>query len=180
MIKNRIIFPGIIAYSNFFEDPMEIFKNVEEDGGWHPAETGAYGDGPSIIEEKRKGWMHRLDNETKIKKLNSFAAMALKEYKKIYGVDIKKLEGWCLLKYEVGDFFIAHTDDSHEYPRNISLVYYGNDDYVGGELEFIYFNNLKIKPRAGELILFPSDYIYVHSANHVISGEKFSSTSFAY
>jgi len=180
MIKSRIIFPGIIAYSNFFQDPMEIFKKVEDDGGWFPTQTGGPEEEARVIEEKRKGLMHVVRNKKKEKDLNVFATQALKEYKNIYGVYLKTMEPWYLLKYNVGDFFMAHTDDSHKYPRNVSFVYYGNDDYVGGEIEFIYFNNLKIKPKAGELILFPSNYMYVHQANKIISGKKYSAVSFAY
>jgi predicted 2-oxoglutarate/Fe(II)-dependent dioxygenase YbiX len=180
MIKNRKIFPGIIAYYGFYEEPMEIFNGVEEDGGWHAAETGSYGNGPSVIEEKRKGWMHVLKNLKKEKKIEKFVTEAIQHYRSVYGVDVKKMEGWCLLKYDEGDFFVAHTDDSHEFPRNISMVYYGNDDYIGGEIEFIYFNNLKIKPKAGELLIFPSSYIYIHQVNKIISGQKYAATSFAY
>jgi hypothetical protein len=60
------------------------------------------------------------------------------------------------------------------------MVYYANDDYEGGELEFIYFNNLKIKPNAGELLIFPSNYLFVHKVNPITKGEKYAATSFAY
>jgi predicted 2-oxoglutarate/Fe(II)-dependent dioxygenase YbiX len=179
-MKSRKIFPGVFAYSDFFDDPMEIFSNVEDMGGWHPAEAGAYGEGPSIVEERRRGLMYNLQRDPNVKKITAMSLEAIKHYKSFYGLNLKNLEGWCLLKYREGDFFSAHTDDSHDFPRQISMVYYANDDYEGGELEFIYFNNLKIKPNAGELLIFPSNYLFVHKVNPITKGEKYAATSFAY
>ena len=55
----------------------------------------------------------------------------------------------------------------------LSSVGYLNDNYEGGELFFDKLN-LKIKPKAGDLYLFPSAYIYSHAAMPVISGTKYS------
>jgi predicted 2-oxoglutarate/Fe(II)-dependent dioxygenase YbiX len=52
-------------------------------------------------------------------------------------------------------------------------VGYLNDDYEGGELFFDKLN-LKIKPQAGDLYLFPSSYIYSHAAMPVTDGTKYS------
>jgi predicted 2-oxoglutarate/Fe(II)-dependent dioxygenase YbiX len=49
------------------------------------------------------------------------------------------------------------------------MVYYPNDDYEGGELDFIHFG-VKIKPRAGQLFLFPSGYSYEHKVHPVTGG----------
>jgi predicted 2-oxoglutarate/Fe(II)-dependent dioxygenase YbiX len=50
------------------------------------------------------------------------------------------------------------------------MVYYPNDDYEGGELEFIHFG-VKVKPKAGQLFLFPSSYIYEHRITDIGDGE---------
>jgi predicted 2-oxoglutarate/Fe(II)-dependent dioxygenase YbiX len=62
-----------------------------------------------------------------------------------------------------------HPDDSFATPRTTSLVYYPNDDYEGGELEFIHFG-VKIKPKAGQLFLFPAGYSYEHKIHPVTGG----------
>jgi predicted 2-oxoglutarate/Fe(II)-dependent dioxygenase YbiX len=55
----------------------------------------------------------------------------------------------------------------------VSLVAYINDDYEGGELSFR-LQNLKIKPEAGDLFIFPSTFMYPHKAEVVTSGIKYS------
>ena len=74
-------------------------------------------------------------------------------------------------------FFKAHTDASHDYPRQLSLVYYLNDTYEGGEIEFPHLD-LKIKPLAGELIIFPANYLFLHAAKEVTSGFKYCAINF--
>jgi predicted 2-oxoglutarate/Fe(II)-dependent dioxygenase YbiX len=50
---------------------------------------------------------------------------------------------------------------------------YLNDDYEGGELWFPRFN-LTIKPKAGDVVVFPSTYIYEHASQDMVSGTKYS------
>ncbi len=56
--------------------------------------------------------------------------------------------------------------------RDISSVLYLNGNYSGGEIEFINLG-VKIKPRAGMLILFPGDETYTHFVHPVTSGKRF-------
>lgn len=99
----------------------------------------------------------------------------LSSYKKemMIGYDIYNPEGFNILKYEVGGRFGSHYDSYPGINRCISGLIYLNDDYEGGEIEFVYFN-LKIKPKAGTVILFPSNYPYRHIAHPVTSGTKYS------
>lgn len=50
---------------------------------------------------------------------------------------------------------------------------YLNDNYEGGELWFPRFD-LTIKPQAGDIVVFPSTYIYEHASQDMISGTKYS------
>lgn len=99
----------------------------------------------------------------------------LSSYKKemMIGYDIYNPEGFNILKYEVGGHFGSHYDSYPRINRCISGLIYLNDDYEGGEIEFVYFN-LKIKPKAGTVILFPPNYPYRHIAHPVTSGTKYS------
>jgi len=79
-----------------------------------------------------------------------------------------------IVRYGKGEYFKAHTDDSDSYRCTVSCVGYPNDTYEGGELAFPEFD-IKYKPKAGDFVLAPSSYIYVHSSEPVIDdGVKYS------
>lgn len=83
------------------------------------------------------------------------------------------VEGYSLLKYSGGQYYKAHYDGGTDTARSISAILYLNDDYTGGEIEFVNFG-IKIKPKAGMLILFPSNYAYRHIAHPVETGTKYA------
>jgi hypothetical protein len=82
-------------------------------------------------------------------------------------------ENYQLLKYRGGEEYKAHYDGGTNIGRSISSLCYLNDDYEGGELEFVNFG-IKIKPESGMMILFPSNYAYKHVAHPVTSGTKYA------
>ena len=82
-------------------------------------------------------------------------------------------EGYNLLRYEVGEEYKEHVDCGNGVFRTLSAILYLNDDYVGGELVFPELD-LVIKPKAGDLLLFPSNFSYVHKAAPITSGTKYS------
>jgi len=57
------------------------------------------------------------------------------------------------------------------YRLNISALFYVNDNYEGGEIVFPRFNKV-VKPKAGDLILFPSNGPYRHQVNEVIGKQN--------
>ena len=78
-----------------------------------------------------------------------------------------------ILRYESdGGHLPAHQDLGIS-SRLLSTVSYLNDDYVGGEIEFVH-SNVRIKPEAGSIIFFPSNYLYVHEVMPIISGTRYS------
>ena len=82
-------------------------------------------------------------------------------------------EPYGVLRYNGGEEYKAHYDGGSDMGRCISALAYLNDDYTGGEIEFPNFN-VKIKPQAGMLILFPSTFPYTHIAHPVIEGTKYA------
>lgn len=94
-------------------------------------------------------------------------------YTSYFGVQIQEYDHYQLMRYGIGQKFDKHMDDHFNYPRRISLIYYANDAYEGGELEFDQFK-LKIKPSKGQLVLFPSSYVYSHTVHPVTSGIRYS------
>jgi len=78
-----------------------------------------------------------------------------------------------LLRYEEGNMFHNHIDDHPQFPRVISLSMFLNDDFEGGELEFKEFN-IKIKPVAGEIVVFSSGFPYMHQVHPTSKGTRYA------
>jgi predicted 2-oxoglutarate/Fe(II)-dependent dioxygenase YbiX len=55
----------------------------------------------------------------------------------------------------------------------LSPILYLNDDYTGGEIEFVH-HGITIKPSPGMLVLFPANYAYSHIAHPVKTGTKYA------
>jgi len=83
------------------------------------------------------------------------------------------------------DFGYSHIDDNEQGARFATILFYLNDDMIGGETAFPRyvngksFHELKVKPEAGKAILFYDqlpdgnmDDFSQHSAKPVIRGEK--------
>jgi predicted 2-oxoglutarate/Fe(II)-dependent dioxygenase YbiX len=78
-----------------------------------------------------------------------------------------------MLKYSTGQEYHAHYDGGTGSGRSLSAIVYLNDDYEGGHVEFVNYG-VKIKPKPGMLLLFPSSYAYRHIAHPVTSGTKYA------
>jgi hypothetical protein len=75
----------------------------------------------------------------------------------------RKGEGYHDWHFEASSFFYAR--------RVLAWTIYLNDDYAGGELEFLYFAK-RIKPRAGDVVIFPATFTHAHRGNMVLDGDK--------
>jgi hypothetical protein len=96
------------------------------------------------------------------------------EYAKLYNIEEKAQisKDFVLNKYGENEEMGQHTDwNEDQSSLEYSFVVYLNDDYEGGE---IYFSNqdIKVKPKAGSIILFPSKEPYLHGSLKLISGRK--------
>lgn len=120
-----------------------------------------------------------LDRKT-LYLINSFimaAEMCFNDYTLRNGIDKSNLrlaiENTPIKRYFVGSSMGPHFDgqDGDE-DLVYSLCTYLNDDYEGGEL---YFPNqdITIKPKAGSLVMFPSQMPYVHEVKPVTNGVRY-------
>lgn len=99
-----------------------------------------------------------------------------------YGVEIDWFELPEILRYRAGGRYDPHVDAENwdresgrwvrGVDRDLSLLLYLNDAYTGGELEFGNFG-LRLQPKTGMLVVFPSDHRYVHAARPTQSGERY-------
>ena len=71
-----------------------------------------------------------------------------------------------------------HTEDASmgANRRIMATMMYLNDDFDGGETEFLY-QSLRVKPVKGMVLIWPAGFTHVHRGNPPLNGEKFISTS---
>jgi len=193
-MEKNILAPGIISFENVISDPINFINSLEDSVNskkiyWFDASQsdGGVESESQVVKSARNCKaisIPNYDNATNVsednflytihKELNKYLNPLLDEYCNEYNAPHWKLnEGWQLLKYGSDNYFINHYDDSKQYPRTMSMSFYLNDDYEGGEIEFSRFN-LKIKPKANQAIFFPANYVYNHTVHPVISGTRYA------
>lgn len=195
MFEKEELAPGIMSYLNVMENPQDFINDLEgivelKGLSWYAAQQSSGGEGsqsevaptirdcnvislppfdrnPSYRENGGTALaVHDFLNESLLPTINDYRF----SYSATHWVDS---EGWQILKYGQNNHFVNHYDDSKTFPRTVSMSFYLNDDYEGGEIEFPRFG-LKIKPKANQMILFPSNYVYNHSVLPVISGLRYA------
>jgi predicted 2-oxoglutarate/Fe(II)-dependent dioxygenase YbiX len=103
-----------------------------------------------------------------------------------YTVEVRDSEPLQVLHYGIGGHYIPHVDAETLYKddaglemwektldRDLSVVYFLNDDFEGGELVFPGLD-LVIEPEAGTLVCFPSDHNFIHGVNPVTAGDRYT------
>jgi predicted 2-oxoglutarate/Fe(II)-dependent dioxygenase YbiX len=103
-----------------------------------------------------------------------------------YNCEFKSYEPVQFLGYPVGGHYKGHNDGEHfNYEtrqwerlmeRDVSFLFYLNDQYGGGELEFGDLG-LTIKPKKGMMIAFPSYKEFAHKVHPVTWGHRYSLVS---
>lgn len=78
-----------------------------------------------------------------------------------------------ILRYEENEGFLPAHQDLGISSRLISTVSYLNDNYDGGEIEFRQ-SGVKIKPEAGSIVFFPSNFLYIHEVMPITKGTRYS------
>lgn len=100
--------------------------------------------------------------------------LCIDDYARYWGIDVVYYEAFNFVKYEgQGTHFNIHADHGPAYNCTVSAVIYINDDYEGGDLKFPRLDNLVYKPKAGDIAVFPSNYIYEHASLPMESGTKY-------
>lgn len=96
----------------------------------------------------------------------------MRDYESFWHLRMFYYESFNFVKYMPGKYFKVHADHGPYYTCTVSALVYLNDDYEGGELLFAR-HGLTFKPQAGDVVLFPSNYVYEHSSLEIRSGTKY-------
>lgn len=195
MIKNEIA-PGIVVYNDVIPNSEKLYEEIEErmlstNLKWSLAKVKE-GEENHVNTNSRDTSIFgvnylgkKVDNHEEIQKdLNLYLNNLFfeyfdpieKDYMNYYGIFADWHDTYGILKYGEGQQFTNHIDDHPSYHRRISTVYYLNENYAGGEINFPRFG-VTLKPKANQMIMFPSTYVYNHSVSPVIKGERYAVVS---
>ena len=103
-----------------------------------------------------------------------------------YNCEFKSYEPVQFLGYPVGGHYQGHNDgeffneETRQWERimdrDVSFLFYLNDQYGGGELEFTDLG-LTIRPKKGMMIAFPSYKDFAHQVHPVTWGHRYTLVS---
>lgn len=182
------LFPGIWVYRDVITKNLNITERVESfieknpQQSWQEATVGYQQKFPEYrdcldfkIQKNTNPNMSPQDMELNNIWQDAYNAQigAVEDYCRTYNVKMDYWEAMNFIKYGPGQHFQEHADHGFSYIATVSLVAYPNDNYEGGELFFPKLN-VNIKPKAGDLYIFPSTYLFSHRAMPVHSGLKYS------
>lgn len=100
----------------------------------------------------------------------------LQHYCSMYNITMEYQEAVNFVKYGPGHHFGVHSDHGFSYVCTVSTVMYLNDNYTGGGLYFPYLN-YTYTPEEGDIVLFPSNFMYSHAALPVEEGLKYAAVT---
>jgi hypothetical protein len=131
------------------------------------------------------------DNLTYLEELHQLTWKALERYIVIDKIGEETFTGWAgfstirFNRYRNDQIMSKHVDHIHNLFTGerrgipiLSIVCVLNDNYEGGE--FIMFDDYEIKFKAGDLIIFPSVFLYPHLVKPVKKGTRYSFVSWAW
>ena len=178
------VWPNVSSTITLFEKIVKLDEQepVEQNRFFQPATVKPDNTGSLISQERTNSHMslsHAGTRNEQIRLVNNYFSdimmSALWSYTEQFSIREKILENESLvvLRYQTGEEYKAHYDGGTQTKRSVSVILYLNDDYEGGEIEFVNFG-IKIKPEAGTFLIFPSGYAYRHIAHPVTSGTKYA------
>ena len=187
LVPDAVIGGCIEIYENVWPAPSETIARMEKecanpDSGvyWERASTIGNGAFQNTRTNQILGITHlsKITNNSALQNIHNQFNLLLLATSVPYATrfEISEMlyhEEYGCIKYATGTEYKSHYDSGTQMGRIISALVYLNDDYEGGELEFPSFG-IKIKPKAGMLILFPSNFAYRHIAHPVKSGTKYA------
>ena len=112
---------------------------------------------------------------------NYLTEQALREY--VYKYDIlmgRRFQHTMakIQKTEPGQGYHAwHYEATPSAPyRKLATMIYLNDNFDGGETEFLY-QHCRIKPKVGKFVIFPCDWAWTHRGNPPLNNDKYIVTA---
>ena len=183
---------NIFYFTNILDDPSSFLNDIEnfsdfnlisEWKDWYASNSDIkFGQYKEIFPE----YLNALSNNNSIKIINTITN-SISKCIEIYIKKTNAVPGYLpniinVRKYDTEAYMGPHIDTEDEQDKtrpSISLVFYLNDNYEGGQIEF-QNQNILLKPEAGSIIIFPSISPYYHDPKPVTKGTKYMIPVFWY
>lgn len=176
------ILEGIDFFVNHIEDQDAIQPNVSiipKWSPWYPSNDNSkpYGKQKNIDAKSSEDLYSDSKAAYLVNTLKQALNICFKNYAFENNLDSSSLkisDRIAINKYDTLSFMGPHQDGTQD-GLKFSAVLYLNEDYEGGEIFFPELD-IKIKPKMGSLVIFPSTHI--HSSLEIKSGTKYIATMF--
>lgn len=162
------------------DDIINEYKNASE---WKEGTVGNYNVDSNIrncdsifISNQNSIKLNQKTRKNFDNQIFKIVSNCLEKYIQLHYTHLSNIEsdsGYSLLRYKTGQFISTHIDASNRSPRELSLSINLNDNYSGGEFSF-FDKELKFDLKKGDIIMFPSNFMYPHEILPILSGERYS------
>jgi hypothetical protein len=120
-------------------------------------------------------YMHRYNG---LPDRYNLVAKVKEEIYSLYGLEKEKIRekqtDLSVVEWTEGSYLSLHVDDlGYITDNHLPVHIYLNDDYEGGELNFQTFG-LSIRPKKGDMIVFPGNMHYPHELTKILSGTRYT------
>lgn len=120
-------------------------------------------------------YMHKYDGLPDIYKIID---KTRDQISKLYNIEkekvVAKQNTLSVVKWVEGSYLDLHVDDlGYVTDNHLPVNIYLNDDYEGGELKF-QTHGISIKPKVGDMIVFPGNMYYPHEVTKIQSGIRYT------
>ena len=191
-LTNILIRPNVINPEGIKEMVDYIKQADKEDlSVFDPDETNRTGETKWRVDKKVRD-TQIVEMGPLFPKICDLFKFAVKEVvNPFYGFEVESSEVPQVLSYGVGGHYSPHMDGESLWvaptgekiwkkstDRDLSFVFYLNDEFEGGDFIFP-DHNIRVRPKPGMLVTFPSNHFYMHGVEPVTKGKRYSIVSWA-
>ena len=183
-INKTELAPKVFVYSDVIPGAEQLIPYIEQVAGagmvvWEKTKlSGSFVDTmifdyPETLKDPND--LEILFDERMSIVLAGFIGFAESDYVKENEItDSLKHDKFLLMKYEEeAEFSLSGKDDD----GHLNIMYYLNDDYNGGAIEFTGLG-ITYQPKANDVIIFPAEKGFEYKVTRLTSGTKYAAISY--
>lgn len=181
----------IMVHNAIPKDICDKIRGYVDQGSWQKHKWFNYETGTYTSEKTKELDVQAITPELQ-QKMMPLIKNALDVYQDKYGQKDERTNHFLTTftpirfnKYAEGTMMRKHYDHIHSIFDGqhkgvpiLSLVGVLNEDYEGGE--FIFNDTHEVKLKTGDILMFPSNFMYAHEVKEITKGTRYSFVSWAF